>query len=1478
MDEPGREVRRHLIATGVTAGLEKSGDLIVESVALMADLLVGEFGYERVPGLGIDPTREEMVKGVREFCVRCTPDDLLVIYHTGHGDIGTGRHRLWMGDATGDKLLGTLLTADLVEAALLDTELKSLLLIIDTCFAGRGGAQSLTAGMEASGRSTDKTLMVLTGAHPLEQIRPGDFAALFKEAVHHRATAGHEPRYLAPQALSDYMSTSPNRKTWQTISCSTLFSSAENQRFFANPRYEPRLHGFDVLSQLIMVEQAAREEELRSHFLPRARGVDVPSEVAWRFVGRHAALGELTRWLSDPAAGTLRVVTGGPGSGKSAVLARLAVLSDPGQRSTVPLDGVPAHTVPAAGSIDVPVHARGKTAGQILAALAAAAEVNATTPGELLRGVRQRGGLVAIIDAVDETVDPDHVVTWLLRPLIRGAEPGGLRLVLGTRKHLVHRLVRAEQPEQALDLDAPEYADGPSLRRYATRCLRESTAGSPFRDVPDEVVEPVAAAVAAAGRSFLVALIVSRTLAAGDGIPDTADPAWRASLPATAADAMHQDLETRLGPDAERARELLRPLAYAHGAGLPWAGTWAPLASELSGRMHTDEDIVWLMKNAGAYVIEALEDGSSVYRLYHLALAEYLRMGQADSDVHGAFVTFLESRAPELAPGHRDWTRAPAYARAHLATHASAAGTFGRFITDGLYLATAASAAVIAALPSLTAPAETGAAAAYQRTLHLMRDATVPERLSYLELWGHRLGAGALVAHVRACPIARPWSTDWAQWPVEHPHRVLPGHAAIASVTVPAMEPPTAITAGRDGSLHVWDLRTAEPLAHRDLGRAPLLSVRAVASPGGPGLVAVLGADLKLHRLDLGTWTPHEPILPASWRRRAVAWLTEPDPVLLCGRLADGRLAAFVGGKGCPAAIWDLRSGERLSVLRDTGPFWKPVAFGELRGRRPVLLMRRPRGPQTAFQYWDVATGQSLVPVTRIPPGKATFLVADTVYFRDAAKRPVAALIFGRRVRCVDLVRNVEIYSAEALSSGAGQREMRAVTRRVQKLVARHYPDAEPLVGAAERAEELVIDLVSGETAGPGGIGGVYTDDRHALRIGLTVDGVEREATLSGHTARIAEVAAAAVDDGSVIVTVSDDGSARLWDLDAIARAAPGERPGRSSPVYRVTVGTLPGGDRVLLSLGAAGVLLWEAERGAVRAELAGPDAPGSSTVALVDDGAGRLAAVAFGTDGAARIWDAGTGEPKGAVGIHPRSWAIRTASLKRDDGTVALVTSGHGDFSLAWDLPGWSFRKRLHGHAGRAADVDCGRDHRGRPIAVTAGTDGRVCVWNLTTFRRRRLRSFRRWRSLSRRMSLRAAAVRLLTGAHPARMAVVLLQNGTMQIIDLGTGRVVPLGMDRIPARASHLATASLTDGRSIIVTANDRGVVMAWEMSMGSIRHRTAVLLDLAAWIDLEVPLHSIEMEPDGLLVAGTAHGISCLRLTLETDPVPGPGPAPG
>jgi hypothetical protein len=98
----------------------------------------------------------------------------------------------------------------------------------------------------------------------------------------------------------------------------------------------------------------------------------------------------------------------------------------------------------------------------------------------------------------------------------------------------------------------------------------------------------------------------------------------------------------------QRARGLLTPLAFALGAGLPWEDLWAALASELAATAYTDEDLVWLRRTAGSYVVEAAEAGGSVYRLYHEALAEHLRHGHDPGRVHAATAGFLTAHTPEV--------------------------------------------------------------------------------------------------------------------------------------------------------------------------------------------------------------------------------------------------------------------------------------------------------------------------------------------------------------------------------------------------------------------------------------------------------------------------------------------------------------------------------------------------------------------------------------------------------------------------------------------------------------------------------------------------------------------------------------------------------------------------------------------------------------------------------------------------------------
>ena len=162
-----------------------------------------------------------------------------------------------------------------------------------------------------------------------------------------------------------------------------------------------------------------------------------------------------------------------------------------------------------------------------------------------------------------------------------------------------------------------------------------------------------AAIAEAAGHSFFVARILAATQASQPAVPDPADPAWRASLPRTAGPAMRRDLEIRLGDQAAQAVDLLRPLAYAQGSGLPWEDMWALLANALApGHGYTNEDLLWLAGHAGSFIVEGgTISGRSVYRLYHRSLAEDLIAGRDQAADEHAITAALAAHVPRRSSG-----------------------------------------------------------------------------------------------------------------------------------------------------------------------------------------------------------------------------------------------------------------------------------------------------------------------------------------------------------------------------------------------------------------------------------------------------------------------------------------------------------------------------------------------------------------------------------------------------------------------------------------------------------------------------------------------------------------------------------------------------------------------------------------------------------------------------------------------------------
>src|SRR6266542_1798430 len=499
----GAGARHFLIATG-TAHYATMPDQNLPSVATdldkIVDVLTRQLGYQRVSTLGLDPTgaglRLELSRFFRDADRR--PDDLVIVYYAGHGDVlGANDHVLLPTDSDPAHLKATsVATADLAQLILEETVVRQVLVILDTCYAGTGADDLAVRAFASLGRSVG-TGIERPGVVLLTATRPREVASpgVFAAAFAHAIDDLATAAYAPPDLAVGAV--------------------------------------VGVLNRYLPAYQRARLH----------------------------VLGELAGWLAELSGDTqARIVTGDPGSGKSAVLGRLVMLADPEYRPSVPLGDVAPETIPPAGAIDVVIHARNRTTEELRARLVAAAGIDADSVDALLAalGGNQRP-LVVVLDALDEAADPARTTAELLGPLMRAAARGArLRLLVGTRRNLLPDLLRGlERTTVVLDLDTAAYLEEADVAEYARRCLLEATPKSPYLHASAGVVTAVAKAIAsAAGQAFLVARIVSRSLAGESTVADPADPVWRANLPSSVGAAMEYYLR-RFGADEQRIRDLL---------------------------------------------------------------------------------------------------------------------------------------------------------------------------------------------------------------------------------------------------------------------------------------------------------------------------------------------------------------------------------------------------------------------------------------------------------------------------------------------------------------------------------------------------------------------------------------------------------------------------------------------------------------------------------------------------------------------------------------------------------------------------------------------------------------------------------------------------------------------------------------------------------------------------------------------------------
>lgn len=566
----------------------------------------------------------------------------IVFYLGGHGRLHNGRHFILSrtSPALPPYSFSKAISAEEVAALILNSRAREALILLDACRVGFA-ASEVQAALErqaASMAGPPMRLAVLVSSLHHERSSSGLFVDTLMNVVEKGSGAQGEQRHwrdldpwITPGELCDELCDRlGDEQCARVVGLSSM-------KVIPNPRY--RVGAADRSVELGRLLQHLPSGD-REHFLLKASGADA-IDLGWFFTGRQEISEQLIRWLGSGVG--LVALTGSPGAGKSAVLGRLAVLSDQDAQAACRALGmldVDPVTLPPVGVFDAVVHLKNKSADMVAAELADQLGIALPRTGDpvsaLVLALSEAEREVTVLaDGLDEAVLGDEIL--IARDLLRTvAGLPGCKVLVGTRRDrsgrpasspdglgpLLTALSPRRNPALVLDLDADRSA-GEAIAAYAERRLSEFW--------PDTDARRQAAAQIAARSEgvFLYARFAVRALSRV--LPaELADGGWQKVITTQIGvsglyEALAADLNRFEDPDL--FHEVLRPLAFARGKGLPRRQIWSALATSLStkGRAYSAADVAQVIREAGWYLVEATEGDQAVFRLYHQSIADYLR-------------------------------------------------------------------------------------------------------------------------------------------------------------------------------------------------------------------------------------------------------------------------------------------------------------------------------------------------------------------------------------------------------------------------------------------------------------------------------------------------------------------------------------------------------------------------------------------------------------------------------------------------------------------------------------------------------------------------------------------------------------------------------------------------------------------------------------------------------------------------------------
>ncbi|MEV4996913.1 caspase family protein [Streptomyces niveus] len=1129
MSEPHRPApRRYVIAAG-TRQYTQLPELpeAHSDVQRIADLFTS-MGYERVlTEVSHDPRADDFEDALADWCdgAELTADDTVVLYYAGHGDLpDAGNYRLACAGTVENKPRSWLAPHNL-EATLGASPVRNVLFVIDACNAAAGAgdiasAAASFAAVRPRGAGGGAGTWVMASARHRDLADDGAFAA---ELVSVCAVGdGASQRFLSPALLADRINRSFERAgRRQRASCSLADQTAQPP-FFPNPAFDPSAET-DADGRL-----GGDVSDRASHFEPRGRGVEHVSDPGSYFTGRGHALAALRTHLAATDERRPLVVTGAPGSGKSAVLGKI-VLEGEGDDTS---------------RIDVSINMRHQTLHDVVERLASAADVTATTVPTLLTALAGRRRPFRIVaDSLDEAGPGDgkaeaRNIAWeLLRPL---AAVPCVRLVIGSRREL---LLHIGDRAPVIDLDSTEYADDTSIAEYAERVLTD--AGSPYEKAP-EVARTVAVEVAArAGQCFLVARMTTTALMRDTPI-DITVPGWAERLPSDVSGALDAYLERLPRGRKPTALALLTALAFGEGHGLPRAGVWAQVASRLSGEALTEAHIDELLDEDGSYLTVVEQDGRKYFRLYHQELTAHLQTRTLRfrdlADIQQCFVDTLLDLVPIRAE-EPCWDRAHPYVRGHLATHAAAAGTIDDLIEDPAFVL----AADVSGLLPAVRYARHGSVPALviERCSDLLRTGAELDRAAQLAFIAETYGAREFA--LRAAALSASVDRLWVEPRRVTPHRIIGQHGSGDNSTtslsggwvieevgtsrgrrVVLAAPPSA------AYVYVWGLddpSQSAMLPHP----SPVQGLAVLGTCGDEPLTVTLdkGGSLRVWDVEHQTLKAHT-YTDGLDRLLGSGFLSDGTPVVLCR--GPHRVEVYDPLRSLPLSVMPIGLPRRESPSTEsTRNYWTTAdVVHDVNGSAWALILDAVAGKVTLYPLESDARPRTLLQLLRSPT------LTATTRLRDGST--TAAIHHGRRNSTLTLI---DVFSGRTTSHalpGYGWAKGRFVgddPKNCVLVAAREqYVHVVPLSAQTKRSTQVNGDLFAFAVAprlNGGRLLAVAAGMTGGVRVVDTGTGDVIGRSLRGHESavcavRILKSSASGTLD---ILSIGNDGTARVWHWNA---------------------------------------------------------------------------------------------------------------------------------------------------------------------------------------------------------------------------------------------------------------------------------------------------------------------------------------------------------